>query len=575
MLKAGRLMRKTLLALALLGGAVMVTAEDGYRHPLFRPPFDFPLLLSGNFGELRSNHFHGGIDFKTQGVEGKPIHGIADGYISRVSVAPGGYGNAIYITHENGYTSVYGHLKAFSPEVAEVIRAHQYAHETFAVDTTFAPGRFPVRRGEVVALAGNSGYSFGPHLHMEIRETATNEPIDPLIFYKDKIKDTTPPRAKGIMLYPQAGRGVVEGGTGKRPFAFGKGRRVEQEIRAWGSIGAGISANDYMDGTTNNYGVHTVTLLVDGREVFRSVVDRFAFEENRMINAWTDYAEYVRRGKWYMKSFVAPGNPLRMLHTPEGGRGIVTIDEERPYHFTYRLADLYGNTAEYGFTVQGVPQEIPAGGASGSICLQHGRDNFVFEEGVRLHVPRGRLYEDVCMDIRVSDPADTLAPSYIFQLGEEPVPLHDYCTLSVPFRHWPTVETAKYYVAARRGKWQGSVGGTYERGMMTAQIRELGASYWIAIDSVAPRVTPVTSPDEWTRTETITLKIADDETGIAAYKGRIDGAFVLFAYSSKTRRLTCRLADTPVEATGGLHMLELTVEDACGNITGYKQVFRY
>lgn len=569
-------MWKPLLYLFIIASVpLMVKAQDGERPALFRPPFDFPLYLSGNFGELRSNHFHGGIDFKTQGVEGKAIHCIADGYISRVSVSAGGYGNAIYITHDNGYTSVHGHLKAFSPEVAEVVRAHQYANETFVVDTIFPAGRFPVRRGEVVALAGNTGYSFGPHLHMEIRETATNEPIDPLLFYMDKIKDTTPPRAKAVMLYPQVGKGVVEGKSIKRPFAFGKSREIEQPIRAWGRIGVGVSANDYMDGTTNNYGVHTVILLVDGTEVFRSVVDRFSFEENRMINSWTDYPEYTRKGKWYMKSFVAPGNPLRMLHTPAADRGIVTIDEERIYHFTYRLADLYGNTADYHFTVQGVPQEIPVAEADGKICLRWDEDNFIYEEGVRLVVPRQRLYEDICMDIRVSAPADSSAPSYIYQLGEEVVPLHDYCSLSIPFRHWPSINPSKYYVAARRGKWTGSLGGTYERGMMTAQIRDFGGSYWIAVDTVAPRVKPITSPDEWARTEVITLTMTDAETGIASYKGFVDGAFVLFAYSSKTRRLTCHLAETPIEPTGGFHMLELIVEDHCGNATRYTQAFRF
>ena len=155
----------TLLLGIVVGTGSVVSAQERPAHP-FISPFDFPLLLSGNFGELRANHFHGGVDFKTQGVVGKPIRCIADGYISRVTVTPGGYGQAVYITHHNGYTSVHGHLLKFMDEVAKIVENHQYEHETFAVDLKFGPEQFPLKQGEVFALAGNEGYSFCPHLHM-------------------------------------------------------------------------------------------------------------------------------------------------------------------------------------------------------------------------------------------------------------------------------------------------------------------------------------------------------------------------------------------------------------------------
>ncbi len=195
-----------LFIIALLG---MIPLAAQTLDPRFGAPFDFPLYLSGNFGELRSNHFHGGLDFKTQGVVGKPLLAIADGYISKVTVTPGGYGNALYLTHDNGYTSVHGHLDRFLPEIAELVRKKQYAEQTFAVTLEFGPDEFRFRQGEVVAYAGNTGYSFGPHLHMEIRKTATNEPIDPLPFYKDKITDNIAPRATRIMVYGAPQRGKV------------------------------------------------------------------------------------------------------------------------------------------------------------------------------------------------------------------------------------------------------------------------------------------------------------------------------------------------------------------------------
>lgn len=589
-------MRTQLLSLAFaLFSILPITGQKG----IFRVPFDFPLYLSGNFAELRSNHFHGGLDFKTQGVEGKPLYCPADGYISRISVAPGGYGNALYITHDNGYTTVHGHLQRFLPEVAALVREHQYKYETFPLDTTLTPSRFPVKRGQLVAWAGNSGYSFGPHLHMEVRLTETNEPVDPLVFYKDELKDTRPPRAHRIKLYPMKGRGVV-GGAGKDNVCyFGKGNRVSQEITAWGEVGVGLSANDYMDGTHNTYGVHTVRLLVDGREVFSSVADRFSFAENRMINSWTDYAEYQTRRRWYMKSFIAPGNPLRMLRAEGEGRGIVTIDEERTYHFEYILSDLHGNTSHYTFELKGrqamIEPAIPQGGS----ILRHDVDNLVTcRPGMELAIPRGMLYDDAALHVSASPDAD--AYSAVYTLGTDVVPLHGYCPLvikvwpeeswsrmdapeefdaSLPISAkgvseritspWPTLPPAyasKLYVAQRRGGWTGSVGGRYEKGWMKASVRELGGDFFVAIDTVPPTLIPL-SPAQWSRTGIIRLSVADSQTGLAHYRATLDGRWTLMEYASKNRRLTVRLADSPLKRDGSLHTLRITVADGVGNIT--------
>ena len=234
----------TLFLGVMMGMVVPVSAQENQEKP-FISPFDFPLSLSGNFGELRSNHFHGGVDFKTQGVVGKPIRCIADGYVSRVTVTPGGYGQAVYLTHDNGYTSVHGHLLEFAPEIAKVVKAYQYEHETCSVDLNVGPDQFPFKQGEIFALAGNEGYSFGPHLHMEIRKTDTGEYIDPLQFYTHLIKDTTAPRGTHVMFYPQAGEGTVAGGMQKKVFTL---EALRTPVEAWGKIAVGIKAYDYMDG---------------------------------------------------------------------------------------------------------------------------------------------------------------------------------------------------------------------------------------------------------------------------------------------------------------------------------------
>ncbi len=540
---------------------------------IFTSPFDFPLYLSGNFGELRSNHFHGGVDFKTQGVEGKPIHCPADGYISRISVSPGGYGNALYITHDNGYTTVHGHLKSFTKELSEVVKIHQYANHTFAMDTTFEAGRFIVKQGEIVGFAGNSGYSFGPHLHMEVRKTATNEPIDPLIFYKDKIKDTTPPRATRIMLYPQTGKGVVEGKTEKKTFNFGKTRTLPSPITAWGEIGAGITANDYMDGTTNNYGVYSIRLLVDSIEVYHSTVDKFSFTENRMINSWTDYEEYRNRGRWYMKSFVAPGNSLRMLKT-SNNRGIVRIDEERLYRFEYILSDLYGNTSKYRFSVQGVKQDIAPHYSEANNTLKWNRYNIIQETGLELDIPKGMLYEDAEVNVSHWVPTDSLTPSMGYRLGDAYIPLHNFCTLSIKVSNDFNIAPSKYYIIQQKGNKTFSLGGVYENGWIKTGIREICGNYYVGIDSISPSITPI-GKEQWTKTKRIRLKVADKQTGIGEYQATIDGEWVLFEFSSKNGILTCNLKETPIERTGKSHDLLITIKDNVGNIEILEQKIVY
>ena len=538
---------------ALVSVPMALPAQEKSVNP-FISPFDFPLLLSGNFGELRANHFHGGVDFKTQGVVGKPIRCIADGYISRVTVTPGGYGQAVYITHDNGYTSVHGHLHRFMAEVQQVVEAYQYEHETFAVDLKFEADRFPLKQGEVFALAGNEGYSFGPHLHMEIRKTDTEEYIDPLQFYTDLLKDTTAPRATHVMLYPQAGKGGVNGSSKKKVMPL---NGQQGTVTAWGKIAAGIKANDYMDGTLNNYGVRSVTLFVDSVEVFRSKVDGFLPDENRMINAWTDYEEYATRNSWFMRSQILPGNTWRMLQADDEG-GVVTINEERPYRFCYVLEDLYGNRHTYRFVVQGKEQAIEPL-HKGKHFLKWNQGNVIQQPGMELVIPKGMLYEDVDLNCRVI--ADALDISFDYQLHDKPVPLHGGCPLVIGVRNYPVADMSKYYVARKYKGRKSSAGGSFKDGYMHTTIRELG-TYSVAVDTVAPSVVPLNKP-QW-KTGNIQFKIRDAETGIKDYKVFIDGKFVLFKFASKNATLSCM---HPSQIKRGMkHRMEVVVTDYCGNV---------
>lgn len=534
-----------------------------------RSPLDIPILLSGNFGELRSNHFHSGIDFKTQGSEGKPVHAVQEGYVSRISVSPWGYGNGLYLTHPDGTTTVYGHLQRFSRKIATYVKEQQYAKESFHVNLFLTPDQIPVEKGEIVALSGNTGSSGGPHLHFEIRDTETEEVLDPLEFYKDRVTDTRPPRLQGILICPVEGRGAVGGSSRKleiKPRTTPEGNlTLAAPVEAWGEIGLAVKAYDYMDHTTNIYGVKKITLLVDNQQIYHSNLDRFAFDETRYLNSFTDYAEWKNNRSFYMRSFVEPGNKLRFLETVN--RGILRIDEARTYHLTYLLADAAGNTSRFDFRIVGKEQPLPEIPAGASEQFHWGSDNRFGAKGIRLFIPRGNLYNDLAFRHTVK--TDSTAPAATHILHSHPVPLHRSAELSLRLQHDTLAEKRQYGIiqlVKGRMSW---IGGTYRDGWIDGNIKELG-TYTVAQDTKAPLITPLNAAS-WMGKQQFVFRLTDNLSGVQTYRGEIDGQFVLFEMNSQSV-ITYRFDSERLSR--GKHTLKLTVTDAAGNSSVYTHPFR-
>lgn len=542
------------MILALVLGGMLSAKAQHVQESNFCSPFDFPILLSANFGELRPNHFHNGLDIKTQGVTGKPIHCIADGYVSRVAVLHGGYGQAIYVTHPNGLTSVYGHVISFAKNIQACVRQYQYAHETFVCDLKFQPGQFPVKKGDIIALSGNEGASAGPHLHLELRRTETGEYIDPMPYFKHLLKDSKAPVGSLIGIYPIQGKGVVNGASHKKLLAIGN---LKQPVHAWGEIYTGISAKDYMDGTSNFYGVHSVTLYVDSVQVFNSTTDKVLPDENRMINGFTDYEELTRTRRLIMRSYKLPGNRLRLLHTNEK-RGAVTIDEERDYHFRYVLEDNFGNRRTYQFIVKGKRQDIPEYKPEANEMLYWNRTNVIQKPGMELVVPRYHVYENVPLRTDMRGDSSRIAFDYILDAGRTPI--HSYCDLSIGLRHMPVADTTKYYIVQKAGKWRSSMGGKYANGWIKTRVRSLG-TFSVDVDTIAPQITPI-GQGGWRTSRNIRFRIKDMESGIGNYKVYIDGKFVLFGL----KKGILVIQDPEKVKKGVPHKLEVTVTDQCGNM---------
>ncbi len=546
-----------LLSLASLFGQV---SQD-----YFMRPFEFELFLSGNFGELRSNHFHAGLDFKTQGVVGKPISVVADGYIARAKVQYGGYGRALYVVHDGGYMTVYGHLDSFPEAVDEAVREKQYGEERYAVDLFFAPGRFRVKKGDVLACAGNAGYSFGPHLHFEVRSLDGEELYNPLRFYKKLVADRRPPVAQAVAVYPKQGAGVVEG------FASSLVRKVAGEtladtLNVWGKVGFGLKAIDYMTGTHNKYGVYEVELYVDDSLRFSSRMDNVSFSENRLINAWADYERLSAGEGWFLRSFLLPNNPLRAVQA-DAADGWVDVCEERLYKVEYRLRDYHGNTGGCSFVVRGVRAEVPVPILQGQ-HLSWYLTNEVVGAGFSLKIPRGALFDDAWVSVR-----DSITPSRspVYILGDKKIPLwhNAKLALEIPSHLLPLAD--KCYIERVTGKGGSAVGGKSYDGFVEAEISVLD-SYAVAVDTVAPLLKPV-NEKKWGRDGKIAFLLSEKESGLGTYKCYIDGRFVLFEYNSKNKKFLCNLRDEKV--AHGFHRLKFVVTDKVGNTSVVEKEFKY
>ncbi len=524
-------------------------------------PLKIPLLLSANFGELRSDHFHSGIDLKTQGRTGFPVYAMEEGYVARVTVSPWGYGRAIYINHPSGLTTVYAHLGSFAAFIDKIIRQKQYEQEEFSIDCQFAPDEIPVKQGEIIGKSGNSGSSGGPHLHLDIRDTQTQDPLDPQLWFTQWITDSIAPEVCRLVIYSHDNPSE-ESRVERKPTCNKSGEyTLADTLSVWGDISMGLRAYDRMNETTNIYGVHHVELFVDDSLFFSTHIDRFQFSESRYINAFTEK-------KSIMRTYVAPGNYLKSIYRKVTNRGILRIDEERIYRCRYELTDFTGNRTILTFALLGKIQKPIAPQKVGQY-FSYAINNLYTNDGLSLSIPAGALYDNI--DFIVSKRLSQKYASSIHSLEPVSIRLHYNAKLSIPITTDTLDNKEKYYLARIDGEQISSIIGSYQSGNYTASINRFGL-YAVAIDTIAPTIIPV-HPERW-QNGTISLKIKDEESGIKSYRGEIDGLFVLFEWDAKSNRLTYRLESNRIKQ-GIKHVLRVSVVDACKNEQIYTHTFNW
>ncbi|MEO1262086.1 MAG: M23 family metallopeptidase [Bacteroidota bacterium] len=553
-------------------------ADENYPVDYFQAPVSHTILLSGTFGELRPNHFHAGIDIKSsKGVAGDPVYAAADGYVSRIKVDESGYGNAVYINHPNGYTTVYAHLDRFTDALADYVKNLQYEKESFEVDLNPGYGEFKLERGEQIGIMGNSGSSNGAHLHFEVRKTSTQKPINPLLF-GFKVTDNVRPKMHSLKAYFLNDK--MEEQTTKE-FNLIKLKNGRYKIKgdtlslnAW-RAGFALKVYDHFDRVSNWNGIYSLKTYQDDQLVYDFEMESFSFSQTRYINAHCDYEERVTKKSYYNRCFNLPGNKLN-IYKQKVNDGVIELYEGKPSRIKMVASDVAGNEAILEFWVKRgkVPATTVASNTFNYV-LQYDEGNLIRTEGLYLHLSKGTLYENLYMKYETTPENSDGCYSHVHHLHNYRTPVHKYFDIGIrPTVSIPAELKPKVFVAYCQGGDVWNCGGKWKEGLLRARVRAFG-DYCIMVDEKPPVITPVAFGYNMRGYNKMKFKVVDDVETIGhvraiSYKAYIDGQWILMEYDKKKDMLIYQFDDRIKE---GDHVFKLEVKDAVGNETLYEKKF--
>jgi len=505
-------------------------AQNTYPQGYFQNPIDLPLMLAGNFGECRMNHFHSGLDIKTNGKENLPVKAAADGYVSRIKMDKAGFGHALYLTHPNGFTTLYAHLNDFAPAIQRYLTEQQYAQQKWAVDLSLSPHQFPVRQGDFIAWSGNTGGSTAPHLHFEIRNTATEHPLNPQLFGFN-IKDEVSPVPKSIAVY-DGSQSIYMQQPAIYPLLNNKNNYGLQDTLFWNSdqLGLSIQFDDFMTGSSNTLNAYDISWYVEDEIQGRIRLDDIGYEVTKYMHAYIDYRLKQTGAGWYQLLFRQPGNQLTHLYEQlNQDQGKIKLKDTLAHRIRIKLQDVYGNTTEVAFWAKKQSKAVTSNKACKQLWQWH-EDHEYQSSAMKLSLPKGNLYDAICWeDIKPQQVMDTnkAAVSSWFRVLQPEVPIHQQATLWLQANKMiPFAQREKVAMVYRNKEEEGKAA-QFDNGGYVATIKKLG-DYQLRVDTTAPSIQWTNPKAVWTAGEELIVEVKESTTSVASFKATVNGQWLCF-----------------------------------------------
>jgi len=553
-----RFFQKLLTKLLVLFSSIVIHSQEVDFHP----PIDAPFNLSGTFGEFRSR-FHTGIDFK--GGEGINIFSIEDGYISRIEVSPSGYGKVVYITHPNGYSSVYAHLSRFSPDIEKYIKSEQYRSKSYTVKKFPKKDQIQVKRGELLGYSGNTGRSFGAHLHFEIRDTNSQDALNPLMF-NYTYEDLERPIIRGLYTINENNTLIRDLPKRIRISKTNDSTYVADNIIFNGDIGFGIDIYDIQyKNLFNRNGVYKVELLIDSIQKFSYSMDRIKFSENHYKKLMYDYLSLVKNNRRVLKVYIPPRSNLSFLKTNDFN-GIIKSNEIINSKVNIKVTDWNNNSSYLEFKIISADKLKSNKPLNGIEILTN--QKYVINKGESVvEINKNTFYEDVLLNITSKD--DTI------DLGDEITPFRSSIKLKIPINeNIDSLSLSQTFIGKIVNNKINYIRSKINDSYITANTSSLGR-YIISRDSILPEIRPINFKNKSNvkSNKTLRLRIKDDKSGIKNYKAYINGKWALFEYEPKQNLIFHDLSDSVIE--DGENDLLIEFEDGVGNKQTYNTKIYY
>ena len=535
-----------------------LSAQTTPKYPVYPAPVKIPVLLSATFGELRNNAFHAGLDIKTKGEIGYRVYAVADGYVSRIGVSPYGYGNVVYVTHKDGYMSVYAHLEKFNDKIGKYVKRKQMESKSFAQNLFPEKGELPVKVGDILGLSGNTGGSGGPHLHFELRD-ANQRPVNPMLFGVKNV-DNVKPKVQGIAVYPKEKSSV----NGKDEPAY-LDYEDNMVVKANGKLYFGISTYDQADNSHNKNGVNSIELYADKRLIFSILFNNYSYDETRHINSLIDYKKFVEDKIRYVRTEIDEYNILDLYGETSG---YITVKEGDRVEMKYVIKDFHGNTSVATFTVVGDKPltEYADYEYNRSYYRVDGRQKTEINlDGFVAEIPEKAFYKFEYILTGQIDTIRNIASDYAYILGTKDIPVQKKIDVKIrPAEQYASSD--KLYVVSidEEGNFNAQ-GGMMKDGMVCTQVRSTGV-YALAEDNTDPVVKPENFKNNTKviKCKRLNIKIIDNESGINTYNIYLNGRWVVGAYDAKNDQLFYNVDENLKK---GNNKLEIVVTDGVGNQT--------